>query len=126
MQEAWVRSMGWEDPLEKETAIHSSILAWRIPWTEEPGGLESVGSQESDTTERLHHHRLFSGLGGWTSMPLWLVPGSQSLALGEAAPWRGPHGWDLRPPATTRVTLVHSPSTRMKHLRIKSSSPCEV
>ena len=41
----WVRSLGWEDPLEKEMAIHSSILAWRIPWTEEPGGLQSTGSQ---------------------------------------------------------------------------------
>ena len=40
-----VRSLGWEDPLEKEMATHSSILAWRIPWTEEPGGLQSTGSQ---------------------------------------------------------------------------------
>ena len=39
MQETWVRSLGWEDPLEKGKATHSSILAWRIPWTEEPGGL---------------------------------------------------------------------------------------
>ena len=53
MQETWVQPLGWEDPLEKEMAIHSSILAWRIPWTEEPGGLQSTGSQESDTTERL-------------------------------------------------------------------------
>ena len=41
----WVRSLGREDPLEKGMAIHSRILAWRIPWTEEPGGLESMGSQ---------------------------------------------------------------------------------
>ena len=45
MQETWVRSLGWEDPLEKEMATHSSILAWRIPWTEEPGGLQSMGLQ---------------------------------------------------------------------------------
>ena len=45
MQETWVRSLGWEDPLEKEMTTHSSILAWRIPWTEEPGGLQSMGSQ---------------------------------------------------------------------------------
>ena len=51
MQETWVQSLGWEDPLEKETAIHSSTLAWRIPWTEEPDGLQS---KESDSTERLH------------------------------------------------------------------------
>ena len=53
MQENWVHSLGWEDPLEKEMATHSSILAWRIPWTEEPGGLQSTGSKESDTTEQL-------------------------------------------------------------------------
>ena len=41
MQETWLRSLGWEDPLEEGMAIHSSILAWRIPWTEEPGGLHS-------------------------------------------------------------------------------------
>ena len=45
MQETWVRSLGWEDPLEKEMATHSSVLAWEIPWTEEPGGLQTRGSQ---------------------------------------------------------------------------------
>ena len=45
MQETWARSLGWDDPLEKEMAIHSGILAWRIPWTEEPGGLQALGSQ---------------------------------------------------------------------------------
>ena len=45
MREIWVQSLGWEDPLEKEMATHSSILAWRIPWTEEPGGLHSMGLQ---------------------------------------------------------------------------------
>ena len=45
MQEIWVRSLGWEDPLEKEMAAHSSILAWKIPWTEEPGRLPSMGLQ---------------------------------------------------------------------------------
>ena len=45
MQETWVQSLGWEDPLEKEMATHSSILAWRIPWTEDPGRLQSMGSQ---------------------------------------------------------------------------------
>ena len=49
MREAWVRSLHWKDPLEKEMAIHSNILAWKIPWTEEPGGLQSMGLQESDT-----------------------------------------------------------------------------
>ena len=51
MQETWVQSLGWEDPLEKGKATHSSILVWRIPWTEEPGGLQSTGSQ------RVRHDR---------------------------------------------------------------------
>ena len=58
MWETWVRSLGQEDPLEKEMATHSSILAWRIPWTEDLGGLQSMGRKESDTTERLHFHFL--------------------------------------------------------------------
>ena len=45
MQEAWVQSLGQEDSLEKKMETHSSILAWEIPWTEEPGGLQSMGSQ---------------------------------------------------------------------------------
>ena len=45
VQETWVRSLGWEDPLEKEMAAHSSTLAWKIPWMEEPGRLQSMGSQ---------------------------------------------------------------------------------
>ena len=47
MRETWVRSLGWEGPLEKGTATHSSILAWRIPGTEEPGGLQTMGSQRA-------------------------------------------------------------------------------
>ena len=54
MQETWVRSLGQEDLLEKEMATHSSILAWRIPWTEEPGGLQSTGSQ------RVRHNFTFT------------------------------------------------------------------
>ena len=55
IQETRARSLSLEDPLDKEMATHSSILAWRIPWTEEPGGLQSMGSLESDTTEQLHN-----------------------------------------------------------------------
>ena len=51
IQETQVQSLGQEDPLEKEMATHSSILAWRAPWTEKPGGLQSTGSQESDMTK---------------------------------------------------------------------------
>ena len=57
MQETWVRPLGWEDPMEKGMATHSSILAWKMSWTEEPGRLQSMGSpphcKESDMTERL-------------------------------------------------------------------------
>ena len=49
MQETQVRSLGWEDPLENEMAAHSSILAWKIPWTEEPGGLKESGMTEQLT-----------------------------------------------------------------------------
>ena len=50
--------MANEDPLKKEMATHSSTLAWKIPWMEEPGALQSMGSLRSDTTERLHFHSL--------------------------------------------------------------------
>ena len=60
VQETW-GSLGQEDPLEEDMATQSSILAWRIPWTEEPGGLLSAGSQEPDTTQRLNHHMAGAG-----------------------------------------------------------------
>ena len=62
MQETWVWFLGQEDPLEEDIATHSSILAWRIPWTEEPGRLQSIGHKESDmteVTEHAHTHRQF-------------------------------------------------------------------
>ena len=59
--ETRVRSPGWEDPLEKKVATHSSTLAWEIPWTEEPHRLQSMGSQkEPDTTEQLHFLPFFT------------------------------------------------------------------
>ena len=56
--ETWVQSLRQEDPLEKAMATHSSTLAWKIPWTEEPGRLQSRGCNESDMTKRLHFHFL--------------------------------------------------------------------
>ena len=56
MWENLVQSLGWEDLLEKEMATHSSILAWKIPWTESLVGYSPRGHKESDTTERLHFH----------------------------------------------------------------------
>ena len=60
MWETWVRLLGREDPLEKEMATHSSILTGRIPWTEEPGRLLSMGSQDVDTTKQLKRERTLS------------------------------------------------------------------
>ena len=51
----WVQSLGWEDPPERGMATHSSILAWRIPWTEKPGGLQSMGSQSQTRLMQLHN-----------------------------------------------------------------------
>ena len=62
MQETWVQFLDQEEPLEKKMATHCSILAWEIPWTEEPGGLQSIGSQKSDTTQSLGQ-ALWPGLG---------------------------------------------------------------
>ena len=64
MQETRVQSLGWEDPLEKEMATHSSILAWRIPWTEEPGGFSPWGHKGGDMTE--HTHITSPQLQGWS------------------------------------------------------------
>ena len=83
MWETWVRSLGQEDPLEKEIATHSSILAWRIPWTEELGGLQSTGCKESDTTERLHFHFHFPALekemATHSSILAWRIPWMEEL-----------------------------------------------
>ena len=59
MQETWVQSMGWDDPLEKEMATHSRNLAWKIPQMEEPGRYSPWDHKESDTTEQLHFHHLY-------------------------------------------------------------------
>ena len=63
MQETWVSSLDGEDPLEQEMATHSSILAWEIPWTEEPDGLQSIGS---DVTERLTHTHTHTHTRAWS------------------------------------------------------------
>ena len=61
MQETLVQSLGWEDPLEKGMKTHSSTLAWKIPWTEDPGGIHSTGSQR-DVTKQLHFLFFFQAL----------------------------------------------------------------
>ena len=87
MQENQVQPLGREDPLEKGIAPHSSILVWEIPWTEEPGRLQSTGSEESGTTERLIF--AFEGLGGWCTQrgqgSLVPSPGPRPLRLFHSA-----------------------------------------
>ena len=75
VQETQVQSLGQEDPLEKEMAAHSSFLAWRIPWTEEPGGLQSTESQRVGMTESTEHrHMQLHCVFGYTTQ----LVGSQS------------------------------------------------
>ena len=77
-QETWVPSLGREDPLEEEMATHSSILAWRIPWTEEFGGLQSVGSQSEVKWKSLSHVWIFTT--PWTT---------QSMEFSRPEYWSG-------------------------------------
>ena len=76
MQETWVLFLGQEDPLEECVAMHSSILAWKIPWTEDPGGLQSMGS---GTTE--HLTLSFSSIHGPLSLSLVLATPSLELSF---------------------------------------------
>ena len=78
-QEMWARSLGWEDPLEKKMATHSSILAWKIPWTEEPGGLQSVGPRRVCHDEA-HTH-------GYIPIPQHhQIPWKPAILVSSAAP----------------------------------------
>ena len=67
MQETWVQSLGWEDPQEEGMATRSSFLAWRIPWAEDPGGLQSWGRKEKCTIEQLNTTAIFKVL--WSALP---------------------------------------------------------
>ena len=78
MWETWVRSLSWEDSLQKEMAIHSSTIAWKIPWTEEPDRLQSMGSQSqtrlSDFTFTFHFHVLEKEVASHSSALAWKIP----------------------------------------------------
>ena len=92
MWETWVQSLGWEDPLEEGMATHSSILVWRIPWTEEPGGPQSMGSQ------RVRHD--------------WVIKHSTHAACGISVPWPAtkpqPRQWKCWILTTRRPGDLHS------------------
>ena len=109
MQERQVRLLGWEDPLEKGMANHSRILAWRIPWTEKPGGLHSTGSQESqelDTTEQL----------------ILLLLISDKVSLKKGARFQA----TLQSCLSTGKSKVIAPATKMtkRPLLVKTSGCC--
>ena len=76
MQETWVPSLGQEDSMEKGVTTHSSILAWRIPWTEESGGYSPCGCKESDTIERLTDTHTHTGWG-WAGGRTLVISGSK-------------------------------------------------
>ena len=75
-RETQVPSLGWEDPLEKEMAMHSSTLAWKIPWTEEPGRLQSMGLRLNDFTVTFHFHALEKEMATHSSVLAWRLPGT--------------------------------------------------
>ena len=79
MQETWVQSLGWEGPLEKGKATHSSILAWGMPWTEEPGSYSPLGHKESDRTARVHFHFQHHFCGAW--LLNWRNPPLQAFCV---------------------------------------------
>ena len=87
MQETQAWSLGWEDPLEEGMATHSSILAFRIPRTEEPGKLQSTGSQESDTTKWLNHHHHHHPVKLTYSMKLSSMPRSTNTHRNQSPSW---------------------------------------
>ena len=86
MQETWVQSLGWEDPLEKEMETHSSILAWDILWTEEPGRLQSMGWQKSDTTWRLHNCATYSPFATPSLKPFYILSAPKRWPLRTSLP----------------------------------------
>ena len=97
MQEMWVRSLGQEDPLENGMATHSSILAWEIPWTEEPGGLQSMGSQRigydwvtEHTLTGLQQYKQF-----WDQRPKKGLTGLKSRCHQSSAPPGSSRGWSI-------------------------------
>ena len=111
MWEIWVRFLGWEYPLEKEMAIHSSTLAWKIPWTEEPDRLQSMGSQKSDTTELLHFV--------WQVLkPLCLEPWS---AIREDSAIKSPHTEMKSSPGLPQLGKTHRQQQRPSAEKNKES-----
>ena len=93
MQETLVQFLGWEDPLEKGVAIHSSTLAWATPWTEEPGRLQSMGSQKSLTQLSDFTHSLMQPIPSAAYLPdPGIEPGSPALQADSLPTDKDPNG----------------------------------
>ena len=96
MQETRIRSLGWENPLEQEMAIHSSILAWRIAWTQKPGGLQSMGSQSRPRLSNSHTQQcFFPGLLYCLKPPLRSLKLSQNTIVSSPSPNTLPYKFSL-------------------------------
>ena len=93
MQETWVQSLGQEDPVEKRMATHSSILAWRIPWTEEPGGLQAIGLQRAGHDWDFHFH--MSRDSEWNKVPEDRGAGIAGMKNGSGSTSSGRKAWWL-------------------------------
>ena len=108
MQETWIQLLGQEDPLEKEMATHSSILTWEIPWTEEPGGLQSIGSQRVGHgysriyilfhygySQDIEYHSLCYSEGPccFPILHVILTPANPKLTIHPFPTPSKPHGW---------------------------------
>ena len=109
-QETWVRSLGWEDPLEKEMATHWSILAWKISWAEEPGGLQSMGSQRvghdcATNTDSAWQPR--KSRDTWSSGQFWLWSTKWNRAKANRVSPRECTGNSKHPLSTTQEKTTH-------------------
>ena len=110
MRETWARVLGQEDPLEKEIAIHSSTLAWKIPWTKEPDRLQSMGSlpvwHDFTFTFTFHFHALEKEMATHSSVLAWRIPGTgEPGALPTMGSHRVRHDWsDLAAAAAIKYT----------------------
>ena len=116
MQETWVWSLGWEDPQEKEMAIHSSTIVWKISWTEEPGRLQSMGSQRvghdwaiSLSLFTFHFHTLEKEMATHSSVLAWRIPGTgEPGGLPSMGSHRVRHNWsDLAAAAAAEMHICY-------------------
>ena len=126
MQETWVRSMDGKDPLEKGIAIQSSILAWRIPWPEEPGGLQSMGSQRvghdwatdtftfTDEDTHFPNRSLLKAVLPWTSLNIHTLLHRIPNTIFKLAVYCSLHVWDPKNKLPDTFTVITSMTWVMK------------